>query len=176
MRIFTSSLSVLVVDDLRDAADSLADILRAFGHEARTAYTPTEAVIAVGDFAPDVILMDIGIPGLDGYRLARKLCGLLDRRPLLVAVTGCGGLEERSREEGFDHHFLKPADPQELLDVLHAATGEADWAGEPAHGSSSRELALWRGRNAVQVPRSISRETARRGWIYGSHPPKNQVD
>jgi two-component system, OmpR family, response regulator len=130
MRTFPPSLSVLVVDDSRDAADSLADVLRACGHEARTAYTPTEAVIAVGDFAPDAILMDIGIPGMDGYRLARKLCGLLGRRPLLIAVTGCTGLEEWSRTEGFDAHFLKPADPQELLDVLQADAPLSPWTTE----------------------------------------------
>jgi len=107
-----------VVDDDPDWADSLADFLRAHGHEARTAYTPTTAVIEATSFRPDAMLMDIGIPGMDGYRLANKLCDLLGRRPLLVAITGCGHLEERSRQEGFDHHFLKPVDPAELLTVL----------------------------------------------------------
>jgi CheY-like chemotaxis protein len=111
-------LSVLVVDDNRDGADSLADVLRAYGYEVRTAYTPTEAVIAVGDFAPDVVLMDIGIPGMDGYRLARRLCERLARRPRLVALTGYAGLEVRSRDEGFDAHFLKPADPADLAEAL----------------------------------------------------------
>lgn len=113
-------LAVLVVDDTRDCAESLAGVLRAYGHEARTAHTPTEAVIAAAAWPPDVVVMDIGIPGMDGYRLAQKVCAQLTRKPFLVAVTGYGDLEERSRQEGFDHHFVKPADPAELLRLLDA--------------------------------------------------------
>jgi DNA-binding response OmpR family regulator len=121
----TFPFAVLVVDDCRDCADSLADVLRAYGHEARTAYTPTEALITVANFSPDAMVMDIGMPGMDGYRLAEKLCGRLGRKPLLVALTGYGNLEDRSRREGFDHHFLKPLDPAELMAALaaHARTG-----------------------------------------------------
>jgi DNA-binding response OmpR family regulator len=114
------TLRVLVVDDSRDCADSLADVLRSYGHQARAAYTSTEAVIAAGACPPDAVLMDIGLPGMDGYTLAQRLCGRLVRRPLLVAITGYGNLEGRSRAEGFDHHFLKPADPAELTGVLAA--------------------------------------------------------
>jgi DNA-binding response OmpR family regulator len=111
------------VDDDRDVAESLADVLRAYGHEARTACTPTTAVIEADALRPDAVVMDIGIPGMDGYRLARRLCDVLGRRPLLVAVTGYGNLEDRSRQEGFDHHFVKPADPAELAGVLAARAG-----------------------------------------------------
>jgi DNA-binding response OmpR family regulator len=69
---------------------------------------------------PDVVMLDIGIPGLDGYQLARKICNRLTRRPLLAAVTGLPGLEDRSREEGFDRHFLKPADPAEVVTLLYS--------------------------------------------------------
>jgi DNA-binding response OmpR family regulator len=113
-------LTVLIVDDYPDAAESLAAVVRKCGHDPRTAYTPTEAVIATDVDPPDVILMDIGIPGMDGYRLARKLCDRLGRRPLLIAVTGQPGLEERSRDEGFDHHFLKPVEPASLVVLLYA--------------------------------------------------------
>lgn len=115
-----SPLAVLVVDDSRDCAESLADLFRGHGHDVRTAHTPTEAVIVVADFRPDAVLMDIGIPGLDGYRLARRVCDRLGYKPLLVAVTGYPGLEDRSRQEGFDRHFLKPADPAELVRLLGA--------------------------------------------------------
>jgi CheY-like chemotaxis protein len=115
-----SPLRVLVVDDDRDGADALAAVLRAHGHEARAAYTPTTAVMEAAAFRPDAVLMDIGIPGLDGYRLAGRLCDRLGYRPLLIAVTGYGDLEDRSRHEGFDHHFLKPADPAELARALAA--------------------------------------------------------
>src|SRR3954469_776965 len=124
-------LAVLVVDDDRDCADSLADVLREAGHEARTACTPTTAVIEADSFRPDAIVMDIGIPGMDGYRLARRLCDLLGRRPLLVAVTGYGGLEDRSRQEGFDRHFRKPAGPAELVAVLDAHAGRPTGDGAP---------------------------------------------
>jgi DNA-binding response OmpR family regulator len=118
MRGPTPPVAVLIVDDSRDCAESLAGLFRGHGHDARTAHTPTEAVIAVQDFRPDVVLMDIGIPGLDGYRLARRVCDRLGYKPALVAVTGYPGLEDRSRQEGFDRHFLKPADPAELLGLL----------------------------------------------------------
>jgi DNA-binding response OmpR family regulator len=110
----------MVVDDDRDGAETLADVLRAHGYDARTAGTPTTAVIESESFRPDAVLMDIGIPGMDGYRLAGRLCEVLGRRPLLVAITGYGNLEDRSRQEGFDHHFLKPADPAALVAVLRA--------------------------------------------------------
>jgi CheY-like chemotaxis protein len=114
----THQLSVLVVDDDRDGAETLADILRLAGHEVRVALTPTTAAIEAQSFTPDALLLDIGIPGMDGYRLGRRLCDVLRRKPLMVAVTGYGGLEDRSRREGFDHHFLKPADPAAIEAVL----------------------------------------------------------
>jgi CheY-like chemotaxis protein len=112
-----------VVDDNRDGADSLAELARLFGHVVRTAYTPAEALAALGSFAPDAVLMDLRMPGMDGYQLAREICGRLARRPLLVAVTGHSVLARRSQDEGFDEHFLKPMDPAALMAFLaaHAA-------------------------------------------------------
>jgi CheY-like chemotaxis protein len=113
-------LTVLIVDDNPDAAESLAHLVRRCGHDAHTAYSPREAVLAVDADPPDVVFLDIGIPGLDGYQLAGKVCERLTRRPLLAAVTGIPGLEERSRAEGFDRHFLKPVDPAEVVTLLYA--------------------------------------------------------
>ena len=128
-------LSILVVEDDTDSADTLAYLVRFFGHTVRVAHTPEGALQIVDGFAPDVILMDIGLPGLDGYGLAMRLCGLLEHRPLLVAVTGFQGFEERSRAAGFDCHFMKPYDPCELEKRLEAyADGliAAIAAGRPA--------------------------------------------
>jgi CheY-like chemotaxis protein len=113
---------VLIVDDHPDGADTLAQVLRFVGHEARVARTPEEAARIVGGFTPDAVLMDIGLPGLDGYRLADQLCRALGRRPLLVAMTGYPRLADQSRDEGFDHHFEKPVDLAALVAVLAGLT------------------------------------------------------
>ena len=114
---------VLIVEDHPDGADTLAQVLRLVGHAVRVARTPEEAVRVIGGFTPDAVLMDIGLPGLDGYRLAERLCRALGRRPLLVAVTGYPRLADQSRDEGFDHHFEKPVDPAALVAVLAARAG-----------------------------------------------------
>ncbi|MBN9517183.1 response regulator [bacterium] len=111
-------LSVLVVDDHPDSGESCADLLRLYGHDARVARTAAEALAALDAFTPDVALLDIGLPGVDGFELARRLVAFLPRRPLLVSVTGFPHLEVRSRESGFDHHFLKPFDPERLVRAL----------------------------------------------------------
>jgi len=115
-------LSVLIVEDHPDGAESTAAVLRLCGHSVRVALSPREALRLATDASPDVILLDIGLPQMDGYELARQLCAVLGERPVLVAVTGYGHLEERSRAEGFDHHFLKPVDPAALERVLAGCT------------------------------------------------------
>jgi PAS domain S-box-containing protein len=115
---------VLVVEDNRDSADSLRLLLEASGHEVRVAYSGPEGVRTATEWLPDVVVSDIGLPGLDGYALARRLRhqpGM--ENALLAALTGYGAEEDRrrSREAGFDVHFVKPADPDALLRVL--ATG-----------------------------------------------------
>jgi CheY-like chemotaxis protein len=114
-------LAVLVVDDNRDAADTLGAYLRYAGHRVRTAYSPADAgrALAAG-FRPDAVLVDLAMPGASGYDVARGVCAAVGRRPLLVAVTGHQGMEGRSAAEGFDHHFLKPVDPADLLAALEA--------------------------------------------------------
>ncbi|MBN9520824.1 response regulator [bacterium] len=119
-------LKVLVVDDYHDVGDSCAELLRLHGHDVRVARCCAEAVAVVGSFAPDLVLLDIGLPDGSGYELAGRLLAVLSRRPVLVAVTGFGHYEGRSRDAGFDFHFLKPLAPQQLTAAMDAATHAAD--------------------------------------------------
>jgi CheY-like chemotaxis protein len=115
----TNRLYVLVVDDDRDAADSVAAIFATGGHDTRTAYSRDDVRRVVhGELRLDAVFMDIGLPGTDGYAVAKELTGVLGYKPLLVAVTGHQSLDGRSDREGFDLHFLKPVDPAVLLKVL----------------------------------------------------------
>src|ERR671938_792283 len=112
-----SGKRLLVVDDNQDAADSLAMLLRLQGHEVRVAYSGMAAVEMTKTFTPDVVFLDIGMPGMDGYEVARRLRqqpGL--ERVVLAALTGWGQQEDRRRtaEAGFDHHLVKPVEPQLL--------------------------------------------------------------
>jgi CheY-like chemotaxis protein len=111
-------LRVLVVDDHHDSADSLGLLLTTLGHDARVAYGGADARAAAMSFPPDAVLMDIEMPGEDGYAVARALCTQLGYRPVRVAVTCFGNLDERSRSEGFEHHLLKPIDPRTLVGLL----------------------------------------------------------
>ena len=114
-------LRVLVVDDNRDSADSLALWLELAGHEVRTAYGGQEALDAAEAFLPAVVLLDIGMPGMNGYDVARGLREQpATRTALLVAMTGWGQDEDRcrSQEAGFDQHLVKPVDPQHLKNLL----------------------------------------------------------
>lgn len=104
---------ILVVDDNRDAAHSLALLLQLRGHETQTAFDGFEAVEAAARFEPDVVLLDIGLPKLDGYGACvriREQAG--KRRVVMIALTGWGQDEdrERSARAGFDAHLIKPLD------------------------------------------------------------------
>jgi CheY-like chemotaxis protein len=112
---------ILLVDDNRDAADSLAVLLRMMGHEARSAYDGVEAVQAAATFRPEVVLLDIGLPKMNGYEAARHI----RQQPwgkgmALVALTGWGQEQDKRRalEAGFDHHLTKPVDPVALSKLL----------------------------------------------------------
>jgi two-component system CheB/CheR fusion protein len=114
---------VLVVEDNPDGADTLAKLLRVNGHEVRTAVDGPSALKTVGAFQPDVILLDIGLPGMSGYDVAtqlRQLPGMASA--LLIALTGYGQQRDRdrSREAGFDQHLTKPVDHQALLRLLRS--------------------------------------------------------
>lgn len=117
----TKRLRVLVVEDNRDAADSLKMLLEIFGYEVSVAYTGPAGVAAAKEWCPDVVLCDIGLPGLDGFGVAKELRQHpATAKARIIAVTGYGGDEDRcrSREAGFDAHLTKPADPAALENLL----------------------------------------------------------
>ncbi len=117
---------VLVVDDNRDAAISLAEMLDLMGNESRTAHDGLQAVAAAAAFHPDVILMDIGMPKLNGYDACRRIREQpWGGTPVIVACTGWGQDDDRrkSREAGFDFHLIKPVDPAELESLLAGLRG-----------------------------------------------------
>ena len=114
---------VLVVDDNTDAADSLAMLLQVRGDEVRVAYDGEQALFAEQEFKPDVLLLDIGMPKLSGYDVARRVRDARGPDVFIVAITGWGQEEDRqrAREAGFDHHFTKPVDYAVLLDLIDKA-------------------------------------------------------
>jgi PAS domain S-box-containing protein len=112
---------VLLVDDNVDGADTLARLLAAHGHEVRVFHEPVAALAAVPAFLPDLAVLDIGLPVLDGYEMARRLRVLLDGHPCrLVALTGYGldADRERSAEAGFDRHLVKPVKPDLVVRMV----------------------------------------------------------
>jgi CheY-like chemotaxis protein len=124
-------LQILVVDDHRDTADSLAVLLQLYGHEAHVAYDGPSAVQWAQVRPPDAVILDLALPGMDGYETARRLRQLsVGCNPLLIAVTGHGRDADRlrSQAEGFDRHFIKPADPEFLDQVLRAFAHRHDAA------------------------------------------------
>ncbi len=116
-------LRVLVVDDNRDAAETLLELAEIWGYETRAVYDGLSALREVAAFGPEVILLDIGMPGIDGYEVARRIRAKRNgQAPKLVAVTGYGREEDRARarEAGFDEHVTKPVDLEALRELLAA--------------------------------------------------------
>ncbi|MFM0488656.1 hybrid sensor histidine kinase/response regulator [Paraburkholderia graminis] len=121
----TRQRRILLVDDNVDAADALAELLRSYGHSVKTVYDPTAALAEANTFRPTVSVLDIGLPVMDGYELARQLRLRSGNRPcVLVALTGYGQKADRDRSHaaGFDHHFVKPLKPADLLEVIDNAS------------------------------------------------------
>ncbi len=119
---------VLVVDDNKDSANSLALMLEAKGCRVRTAYDGIEAVRAALSFRPDAVLLDIGMPRLNGYDAARQIrLQSGNEHVVLIATTGLGQEEDKRRalEAGFDHHFVKPVDPTGLIQLLASLRGKS---------------------------------------------------
>jgi CheY-like chemotaxis protein len=117
----TKRLRVLVVDDNEDSALSLAMLLELQGYAVATAFRGGDALRSAAEQSPDVALLDIGLPDMTGYELARRLRDTLGSAPVtLVALTGWGQDEDRRAAEGagFDHHFTKPVDPDALEQLL----------------------------------------------------------
>jgi signal transduction histidine kinase/CheY-like chemotaxis protein/PAS domain-containing protein len=111
---------ILLVDDNADAAELLSEMLCASGHEVAVALDGPSALALAAGFNPDVAILDIGLPVMDGYELASRLSQLLTPRPLLVALTGYAQERDRrrAREAGFDEHITKPVDPEHLLRLV----------------------------------------------------------
>jgi signal transduction histidine kinase len=112
---------VLIVDDNGDAAQSLAELLGSLGARVRVAGSGPAALAQLSEFAPEAVLLDIGMPGMDGYEVARRIRSDTSRRgTLLIALTGWGQADDcrRAREAGFDHHMVKPPDLERLREWL----------------------------------------------------------
>ena len=113
-------MRVLVVEDHADSAETLAVLLRLHGHEVDVAPDGPTALRIAAQNPPDVALLDIGLPRMDGFEVARRLQERPGKKPLLVAVTGYGQEEDhrRSEQAGIDLHLLKPVDPEQLEKLL----------------------------------------------------------
>jgi len=115
-------LRILVVDDNVDAADTLATLLQLAGHCVHATYDPHGGLAAVDEFKPDLVLLDIGMPGMSGLDVASRIRTEHRSAPILVALTGWGQPQDRERAKaaGFDYHFTKPLDVQDLEQVIAA--------------------------------------------------------
>jgi two-component system CheB/CheR fusion protein len=116
-----ASRRILVVDDHPDAGHSTAALLALEGHDVRLVHDGPSALTVVRDFHPDAVLLDIGMPGMDGYEVCRRLRRMAGQQhTLVVAISGYGQLDdvERARDAGIDHHLTKPADPRQLAEYL----------------------------------------------------------
>lgn len=123
-----SPLRVLVVDDNTDAAETMATLLSLYDFESRTAADGPEALRLVAEFRPRVVLLDIGLPGMSGYEVARHLRATASEDDLrIIAVTGWGAESDfqKSRASGIDQHLIKPVDPAELLHLLQQPSGSS---------------------------------------------------
>ena len=111
---------VFVVDDNRDAADTLGMYLSLEGYDVRVAYDGDEAIEEAHQFQPEVALLDIGLPGKDGYEIARAMRSERDDDVMLIAVTGYTSEDDvaKARAAGFDHHFSKPPNLPALLQKI----------------------------------------------------------
>lgn len=115
---------ILVVDDNRDAAESLQMLLQLAGHEVNVAYDGRQAIDTFAAHRPDIVFLDIGLPRINGYEVARTIRAQAPGRDtLLVALTGWGQEEDlhRAEQAGFDHHLVKPVAYEQLTDLLARA-------------------------------------------------------
>jgi len=120
---------VLVVDDNQDAAETISNLLGDAGHEVRVAHEPSQALSLADAFRPQIALLDIGLPGMDGRTLGRELrVRLGDARPILIALSGSGQEQDkrRSEEAGFAVHLVKPVYAETLLNLIHTLGGRID--------------------------------------------------
>ena len=118
-------LRVVIVDDNRDIVLTTSELLRAEGHETKPCYNGSDVLRCVEDFDPDVLLLDIGLPDMSGWAVAREIRHLFgDKRPVIIGITGefTKGADRILGEiNGFDYYLVKPADPKVLLTLLEKA-------------------------------------------------------
>jgi CheY-like chemotaxis protein len=121
----TRSLRVLVVDDYPDNAESMEMFLKLHRHDVRTARSGPAALRAARAAPPDVVLLDISMPGMSGYDIAGNLREMFHDKVMLIAITGRQSDEDQAHalEAGFDHYFVKPADPDAVESVLEELAG-----------------------------------------------------
>ena len=127
---------LLIADDLKDSADTLGTLLASQGHDVRTVYDGRAALEAAETFRPDAVLLDIGMPELDGLEVCRRIREApWGRQMFIVAVTGWGQAHDRAQtgQAGFDAHLIKPVDAAALLALLNSAAATSAVAGKPAH-------------------------------------------
>jgi CheY-like chemotaxis protein len=121
---------ILVVDDNVDSAESLAAFLQMHGHSTRVAHTPSEALAIQSEFRPDVMFLDIGLPEMSGYEVARRVrAAPHGTSTCLVAITGWGGErdKENARAAGFNAHLTKPVDLSAVQMLLHSGSGQMEF-------------------------------------------------
>jgi signal transduction histidine kinase/DNA-binding response OmpR family regulator len=126
---------ILIVDDNQDAAESIAQYLQLEGHEVKAVGDGLQALACVPVFAPQIVILDIGLPVLSGYEVARRMRQMpVTERALLVALTGYGQKEDQMRamEAGFDRHFVKPTDPRALVELI------AEWPAQRADATAGQ--------------------------------------
>ncbi len=134
---------LLIVDDKHDAARTLSDLLRTLGATVAVAHSGRSALERLADFDPDAILLDIGMPEMDGYEVARRIRALPDRaNTLLIALTGWGQDHDysQSRAAGFDHHMVKPPNIEKLRELLARHQRSASPRVDVANGSRRDEV------------------------------------
>jgi CheY-like chemotaxis protein len=136
---------ILVVEDNADSAESLAKLLELFGHELQVARDGPQAIALALRWRPEFVLLDLGLPAMDGYEVAIRLkqeatC----REAVIIAVTGYGQPEDRqrSRAAGIDHHLLKPANPDVLLALLTGSEAASDAEGCSSEGPDAPMVAV----------------------------------
>lgn len=158
---------ILVVDDNVDAAESIALLLRLKGHEVREAYDGLGAIESARDFSPEVVLLDIGLPVLDGYEVARQLRRLDEsKNAFLIAMTGYGRTEDRIRalSAGFNYHITKPADLNELDAVINTIAPDCIDGSEESGSMDDRSGAVaWRQSDTKPTDRKKSKKDAKEG-------------
>jgi CheY-like chemotaxis protein len=122
------SVCRFVIDDNAATAESLSILLGMWGHEVATAASGAEALELAASFDPQIVLLDIGLPGMEGYEVARRLRAELHLNPAIVAMTGYGREEDRrrSREAGLHAHLVKPVEPDALKALLTQIAGDPE--------------------------------------------------